>query len=247
MPCRIEAFHGSENATALIKGLRDYDLPYVVVLDGDYNVLTSFRSSHKRVIYLRRYSFENYLWEREPINRACHRSAQSGDRTDVVGPEFERLTNHLNERLREVVELDVAARRSNPAPKVLPDRVERLLVDARNPDICPIKVGQITTAITPTLATNVLQQARTDVAAYLQEHRLVDLLKGHILFGVLRLLFTRIATTIKGTKVIVDDDALTQLLSDAVWKRSPSQAHKTLRSHLRSKVRALLPLFPSAR
>ena len=86
LQCRIEAFHGHENATALIEGLRDHGLPYLVVLDGDYDILSAWRSPHKRVIRLRRYSFENYLWEREPLNRACHRSAQSGDRTELRAP-----------------------------------------------------------------------------------------------------------------------------------------------------------------
>lgn len=245
LPCRIEAFHGRENATALIEGLRDHDLPFLVVLDGDYDVLKPCRSPHKRLIRLHRYSFENYLCECEPINRACHRSAQSGDRTDAAGPEFERLTAHLDDALRGIVELDVAARRSDPAPKVLPDRVERLLADPRKPEISAERVTKIAATATATLAADVLETAHADVATYLRDHRLADLLKGHILFGVLRLLFTRITTKIKGSKVIVEDEALTQLLADAIWRRAPSPSHKVLRTRLRRQVRSLLPQFPA--
>jgi len=247
LQCRIEAFHGRDNATALIEGLRVHDFPYLVILDGDYDILSTRRSPHKRVIRLRRYSFENYLWEREPINRACHRCARSGDRTDIAGPEFDRLTTHLNDALRHLVALDVAARRSDPAPKVLPERVERLLAQPRIPAICPQQVKAITAAVAPQLAPVTVTKARADVDAFLKAHRLVDLLKGHILFGILRLLFTSITTKIKAAKVIVDDDALTQLLADAVWKRSPSPAHKALRASIRGHVKILLPLYPVAK
>lgn len=65
LSCRIEAFHGSDNAIALIAELTKYDHPYVVVLDGDYTILSRRRGLHKRLLILRRYSFENYLWENQ--------------------------------------------------------------------------------------------------------------------------------------------------------------------------------------
>ena len=247
LDCRIEAFHGCENAKALIEGLINKNLPYLVVLDGDYEILSKRRAPHRRIIRLQRYSFENYLWESEPVNRVCHRCAQSGDRNDVVGPEFDRLNQHLSDTLREMVEVDVAARRSVPAPKVLPDRVERLLVDPRRPDICPKKVSGITKAALPAIEEQTLKAARSEVSAYLKKRRLADLLKGHILFGILRLLFTQAASGIKGSKVIVDDDALTQLLADATWKRSPSEDHKALRAKIRKNVRDLVPLCASGK
>ncbi len=247
LPCRLEAIRGCKNAAALIEGLVRDDLPYVVILDGDYEILTKRRQIHKRVIRLRRYSFENYLWECEPMNRACHRCAQSGERTDAIGPEFDRVTQHLSATLRGIVEVDVAARRSDPAPKVLPDRVERLLVDSRKPDIDPGKVERIAGSVISLLEETILERARGDVATYLKTHRFVDLLKGHVLFGVLRLLFTRAASVIKGEKVLLDDDSLTQLLADSVWRRPPSKDHIALRSQVRKSVAAVLPLFEAAK
>lgn len=245
LECRIEAFHGKENAKALIGGLVDQDFPYLVVLDGDYGILSKRRTVHKRVIFLERYSFENYLWESDPINRACHRCAQSGDRDDVVGPEYNRVNQHLSDVLREIIEVDVAARRSDPAPKVLPDRVESLLVDARRPEICPQKVALLMDAALDGIDEGTLASARFDVRAYLRNRRLADLLKGHVLFGLLRLVFTRTASTLKGRKVIVDDDALIQLLADAVWRQSPSRDHKVLRLKVRKWIRELVPLCKS--
>ena len=40
LACRIEPFHGSENAVALINELVGSDHPYVVILDGDYTILS---------------------------------------------------------------------------------------------------------------------------------------------------------------------------------------------------------------
>lgn len=132
------------------------NLPYLVLLDGDYAILSGGRSIHRHVVRLDRYSFENYLWESEVINRACHRAACSGDRTDIAGPEFDRINQHLANTLHEMVEVDVAARRSDPAPKVLPDRVDRLLVDARRPEICPHKVANIIKAVLPSIEAQAL-------------------------------------------------------------------------------------------
>lgn len=116
--CRLEAFHGAENAEALIKGLVDTDYPYLVILDGDYRILKPVRSQHRCVIVLARYSFENFLWEREAVNRACLRHAQCGDKKDIVTTEMERVAEHLSKELLYAVALDVAARRSPSPPAV---------------------------------------------------------------------------------------------------------------------------------
>lgn len=236
LECRIEAFHNSNNAAALIEGLVNEDLPYLIVMDGDYEILSRQKTTHSRIIRLKRYSFENYLWESDPVNRACHSSAQSGDRSDVVGPLLDDLNQHIHDTLLDMVVVDVAARRTDPAPRVLPDRVESLLVDSRRPVICSFKVNDITKAALETIDEKTLEMARRQVLTYLQKRQLVDLLKGHVLFGILRLLFTQAASSIKGKKVIVDDDSLTQLLANATWKRPPSKDHKVLRSKIRKHV-----------
>ena len=58
---RIKAKHGKEKCKELATALVEDDLPYVVVLDGDYEILESTRSKHRRVILLHRHSLENYL------------------------------------------------------------------------------------------------------------------------------------------------------------------------------------------
>jgi hypothetical protein len=246
LSCRIEPFHGSDNAIALIAELIKYDHPYAIVLDGDYSVLSPRRSLHKRLVLLRRYSFENYLWESEPLNCACHRHARSGERTDVTSSELKRVSDHIGRHLRKLVELDVAATRSKTPPKVLSNRVEQLLTQPATPEIDKAKVLIITKRVTPLIDKMVLGRAKSDVRSFLRRGALIDLLRGHLLFGILRLVFTEISTSIRGVKSVVNDDALTQLLSDAVWRKSPTKEHSRLRTSLRKAVRSALPSFPPA-
>jgi hypothetical protein len=247
LPCRIEAFHGRDNARALIEGLKNHDFPYIVLLDGDYDILRSKRNLHKRVIRLRRYSFENYLWEKDSFNRSCLRHAQCGDRSEICHAEFDRMTEHLHDVLLEAIVFDVAARDVDPAPKVLPDRIDQLLSKPSRADIDSAKVAKLILAVRSHIPTEVIDRARLAVEKYLREHRLVDLLRGHLLFGLLRLMFTKLTTELRGTKVIVNDDTLTQLLSEMIWHRAPSPDHQKLKISLRKSVRSCLPWFPKAR
>jgi glycine/D-amino acid oxidase-like deaminating enzyme len=239
--CNLKPFHGASNAAALIHGLLigGFEYPYAVILDGDYGILSEKRSVHRWVVSLRRYSFENYFWERESLNRSCLKQGQSGERVDVVGPEFDRVEQHLEEQLRELVELDVAARRSDPAPKVFPDRVEALLLDPEQPDICPQKVAKHVAKARAELTEEAIQEARKDVAEYLRRGRFVFLLNGHVLFGVIQRVFTQTAAAIRGKKVVLNDDALTQLLAEMMWRTLPSDEHRRLRRKIVSLAREL--------
>lgn len=239
--CVIKVFHGSSNAKALIDGLVESacEYPYAVILDGDYSILKQRRSPHRWVIVLRRYSFENYLWEKSSLNRSCLKHAQCGDGGDVISTEFDRVEAELFTKMREAIELDVAARRADPAPKVIPDRVEALLKQPESPDICPVKVGKIVSDAKAALNADLIMQARSDVRLFLQAGKISWLLNGHVLFGIIQRVFTQVTTQIRGKKVILNDDGLTQLLAEMVWRSIPSHEHRRLRRKLVSVVREL--------
>lgn len=239
LQCRMEPFHGAENARALIEDLKLNGFPYAVVLDGDYTIPRRWRSPHRYIIRLTRYSFENVLWEKEPINLACLRHAQPGERGDVIGSEFERLTKYLEEKLFQLVALDIAARTMDPSPKVLPDRIESLLVREDATEIDIYKVGAIAGAVDKLLETRVLEQAKDDFARVVKTCICVDIIKGLLLFGVLRRMFTECVTRIRGKKAILNDEALTQILAEMVWRKVPSVEHKKLKRKVRAVVRLL--------
>lgn len=181
----------------------------------------------------------------EPINSACHRHARSGERTDVASSDLTRVAKHLEKELRKLVELDVAASRSNPSPKVLPDRIDQLLKEPTIPEIEKAKVTAVAKIATPQIDKTVLAQAKSDVRGFLGGGMFIHLLRGHLVFGMLRLVFTKICTSIRGVKSVVNDDALTQILSDAIWRKSPTREHSRIRASLRKAVRSVLLSFPT--
>jgi hypothetical protein len=240
--CRIEPFHGAENARALIDDLRQNSYPYAVILDGDYSILNSSARLHRNVVVLRKYSFENYLWEEGSINQACLRHAQCGEKEDRIGPEFERLTQHLEESLSQLVTLDVAARKVNPAPKVLPDKIELLLENNQSHYLDRNKISIIICKVEKLLNEQDLSDARKQLDLFLKKYKLVDIIKGHILFGILRNLFVNISEGIRGKRVTVNDELLTQIMAEMVWRRVPSDEHRKLKRKIRAVVRRIIEL-----
>lgn len=235
---RIEAFHGCGNAKALIDGILKFDLPYLVIMDGDYGILNPRRSDHRRIIVLKRYSFENYLWHVNALNYACRRHAQSGDQVDVLSDEMARLERHISDVFRTAVEIDVASIVCNPAPKILPDAIEQLLVSPSNPDVDPVKVNNFVGASVIVVPAQEISEAKKRVQKFLETRPFIDLFKGHLLLGVLCRMFCKRAAELKGSSAPIRQDALVQILSDAVWSIATEPDYKTLRSKMRKQLRS---------
>jgi hypothetical protein len=166
--CRIEAFHGSKDAEVLVQALIDHDYPYLVILDGDYRILERKRVQHRFVIVLPRYSFENFLWEHDPANRACLRHARCGDDKDLVTTEMRKIEAHLRRELSLVLALDIAARRTPSPPRVLPDAIERLALNQSGPDVDPVKVANLVSTIVQQIDPDVIQAAEADLDSFLE-------------------------------------------------------------------------------
>lgn len=244
IPCRMEAFHGSNNAEALIKSLVDHDYPYLVILDGDYEILKQARSPHRCVLILARYSFENFLWERDPVNRACLRHARCGESKDLAGAEMERVAKHLKKELLHVVALDIAARRSPSPPAVLPDAMDQLALNNSGPDLDPAKIAAVIATVEPQLDPAQVTAAKADVRSFLANRCITHLLKGHFILGILRRLFLRAAENESGIKSSLPPDSFTQILAEMVWRRSQSDDHKRLKRAIRTKTKKLVSSYP---
>lgn len=240
IPCRLEAFHGVQNAKSLVQGLVENDYPYLVILDGDYNILNPTRSPHKHVIVLSRYSFENFLWEKESVNKACLRHARCGDRKDIVSEEMDRVVQHLSQELLHAVVLDVAARQLPSPPKVLPDHIEQLQLDHKRPDVDPVKVIALVTSVEPLLDPKIVRESKAQIMRFLAERCFTHLLNGHLVLGVLRRVFVQAARRECGGDPHVTDDTLTQLLSEMVWRQCNSEDYRRLKRQIRSITRKLL-------
>ena len=142
--------------------------------------------------------------------------------------------------MREAIELDIAARRSDPAPKVIPGSVDTLLARTDSPEICPVKIAKLVADAKAKICDDVLKQAKTDVCSFLRSGgRISWLLNGHVLFGIIKRVFMQTTSQIRCKKVILNDDALAQLLADMIWRFVPSDEHHRLRRKLVSVVREL--------
>lgn len=243
---RLEAFHGVENSAALVDSLKRYNYPYLVVIDGDYRILSRTRSPHPRVLFLSRYSFENYLWECDAVNKACLRHARCGDDKDLVVSEMAAVENHLKTELGEVVALDVAARMTDPSPAVLPDHIDALLRSQKGVSVESARVGAIVAAARASIDAATTRRASASIKHFLTKRPFMHLLKGHLVLGVLRRIFVNAAAKESGANSQVSNDALTQLLAEKVWRRNKSPDHVSLRRRLREKLSKLAPDYPNA-
>ena len=238
--CRLKFFGGSKNAEKLIEELcrRDNsEYPFAVILDGDYGFLEKQRSPHRWVIKLRKYSIENYFWAHQSLNRSCLKHAQCGENQDAVGTLMRRADEQLEEVLFDLIAIDVAARKMDPAPEVLPDRIERLLDRQESPEICHVKVKQYLEKGKEKVDAVRILDATKLIKNYIDTGgKVSDVVNGHVLFGIIRRIFTHGSSNIRGKKCVVNDDALMQLLSDMLWRVIPSEEHRRLRNKLRSVV-----------
>ncbi|MFC1871625.1 DUF4435 domain-containing protein [Chloroflexota bacterium] len=84
--CKFLPAGGKEEIKKLINALVKENLPYVVILDGDYEVLENPKSINSRIINLRRYSIENYLLEEELIEAVCrdYLCIKTGNELEVI-------------------------------------------------------------------------------------------------------------------------------------------------------------------
>lgn len=244
LPCRMEAFHGRNNAKALIQALIVHDYPYLVILDGDYEILKQAKSPHRCVLILARYSFENFLWEHDPINRACLRHARCGENKDLTVAEMDRVAKHLKKELLHAVALDIAARRSPSPPAVLPDAMEQLALNNSGPDLDPAKIAAVVAAVEPQLDPARVTAAKAEIRSFLAKRCITHLIKGHLILGILRRLFLRSAEIESGTKSSLSPDAFTQILAEMVWRRCRSDDHNRLKRAIRTKTRMLISSYP---
>ena len=230
---RIKAKNGREECEKLATNLVEGDYPYVVILDGNYEILERTRSKHRRIILLHRHSFENYLFEQEAIERFCRDRTHLEDSLEnLPSSKFGAVLEDTELKFKELIVLDVAHQRSNTGYDVLPNKPDRFLkrgksIDFRNDQIqqrCKEAAAQCIDRLS-------IDNAKALVEKFLKKGRFIDLLPGHFAFGIMRRL---IIHTID--RPISDDDVRVPL-SRAVWGLVKTDDHNSLKRRLRSAVR----------
>lgn len=235
--CRFEAFGGRPKGLKLIRELKNKDYPYVVILDGDYDILEGRRAPHGSVLIVPRYSMENLLWERDAVNEVCCRHAQCGEKKDLVGEDMAMVERVIKEELLGAIVLDVAAREMRCPRKVLPDRVEAILKGKRGFVVDREKVINIVETARRWVDKDGLKEAERKVKGFLKGRGVAHLFKGHLLFGFLRRIVVGAAARERGKRTNVRDEDLAHLLAAMVWTVCRGGDHGRMKRMFRTKVR----------
>ena len=227
--CRVKSKNGKPECEKLARFLGQNNYPYVVILDGHYDILVRARSQHRRVILLHRHSYENYLFEEEPIKQFCRDRVPSEDSLEepLASDEFKDFAENIEVKFKDLLILDVAHQLSKTGQKTFfqtPDRFFKVHFQDN-------EIRKQYAAAVNGIHTRRIDEAKNLVEKYLREHRFIDLLPGHFAFGIMRRL---ISNTVGKS---VPNDEIRLYLSRVVWLLVKTRDHNSLKRRLRKAVR----------
>ena len=127
--CRIRTYREEKGCNKLTEELVEKDLPYVVIVDGHYEMLERTRSQHRRIVLLHRHSYENYLLEEEPIEEFRRNRSRSEDSLESLPNSFREIIEDTELKFKELLILDVAHQSAKTGCKVLPKGAEQFFVE----------------------------------------------------------------------------------------------------------------------
>ena len=226
----LKAQGGKEEGKKLADALMGQDFPYVVVLDGDYDILTRTRSQHRRVVLLHRYSFENYIFEEEPIEQFCCDRVHSEDSLEVplASGEFTDFFENVEIKFKDLLILDVAHQLSKAGQETF-FRTPELFFKVNFRDD-QIQKQQAVAA--ENIDIESVEEAKILVEKFVEKRcRLIYLLPGHFLFGIIR----RFISNTVGKSI--PNDEIRIYLSRVVWQLVNTHDHNSLKRRLRNAVR----------
>jgi hypothetical protein len=239
---KLELLHGKERANLLIQELVSSDLPYMIILDGDYDILNAQATKHRRLVRLARYSFENYFWAKEIVESFCLDATHCTSQEKVLGTLFEDAQILMSRELLELLILDIASRTAGAGIKVLPDRIDEFFDKSGDLNFDTALIKKRVALVAPQISTQATTEARRALAAFLRTGHIADILKGHCLFGIIRRLLRVAIRRKKGRNPTLEDNFLRIILSALTWRLSPSQEHRALKRKIRRAARELQEL-----
>jgi len=215
--CRVMSANGKEECKKLLKQLCDKNSPYVIVMDGDYDAVLLKRSPHRRAVFLKRYAIENYLFHKDPIKNICRDLSNSENATQLVEDTIVAIETHIVRSLYCLVSLDFAHYINGTGNSYFPDHPGSLMSGTKKIEFNRIRIAEKCKEARAVLDSNKMREARRTFRRYVKSHRLVDMVKGHFLFGLIRIYILDIVKKAKGRNCIIDSDALRALIVNDVW------------------------------
>lgn len=237
--CHLKARGGREECKKLVTALVEKDLPYVVILDGDYKILERTRSQHRRVVWLHKYSFENYLFEEKPIKQFCRDHAHLDDSLEepLASSEFTDFIQNIEIKFKDLIILDVAHQRAETGYDALPDRPDRFFKSQTGIDFLNSQIQQWQREAANHIDSENIDNTRISVDNFLRNHRFVDLLPGHFAFGIIRRLIINTINRRLRRNPNISNDTIRISLSREVWRLAKTRDHNSLKRRLHKAVR----------
>ena len=190
--CRIISKNGKSECKKFATLLEQGNYPYVVVLDGDYEILESDRSPHRRIVWIHRHSSENYLLEEEPVEKfrhyraLLHHRALLEDSLEKLPSSFSEILEDTELKFKELLILDVAHQQAGTGYKVFPKGADQFFAGPRTSNFQDSKIQERRSEATLGIEERSIEEARTLVQNFLEGHRFIDLLPGHFAFSIIR-------------------------------------------------------------
>ena len=256
--CRIISKKGKAECEKFAMLLEQGNYPYVVILDGDYEVLERTRSQHQRIVWLHRHSCENYLIEEKPIEKFRHYRAPLEDSLERLPSSFKEIVEDTELNFKELLVLDVAHQRAKTGYQVFPKAPDQFFAGPKTADFQDSRIqeqydkapdqffaGPKTADFQDSriqeqydkaaldIDEQSIENARTLVQDFLKGHRFIDLLPGHFAFGIIRRWITY---TVNVRQRILEED-IRVYLSTEVWRLVKTRDHNSLKRRLRRAVR----------
>ena len=231
--CRIRTYREEKGSDRLTEELIEKNHPYVVIIDGHYEMLERTRSQHRRTVLLHRHSYENYLFEVEPIKQFCRDRARSKDSLEniLANSKFQEVLERAEHYFKEIIVFDVAHQRAETGYDALPDKPHRFFKSTTKLDFQNSQIQHWGTEAANCIDSDSTDHAKTLVEQFLRKRRFVDLLPGHFVFDIMRRL---ICETLHES---IKKEEIRLYLSREVWRLAKTRDHNSLKRRLRRAVR----------
>jgi hypothetical protein len=227
LECRIEAAGGKTECRKLADAVFENDCPYVVVMDGDYDILENNANHHQRVLVLEKYAIENYFFERNLVQSICSKYLGSEEQSEKIGNSFDQLEINLQENLYNLVILDILNHRMDLGYEIFPAHADPF-INIKTAHCISERIQAKYDTLRENFAPEDIDGLRNLVDSFLTNRRFSDLIRGHFIFGIIRYFIIGCVRKISGHKPNIDNESMLILLALDLWNVVPSNSHREL-------------------
>lgn len=239
MGIKLESAFGKANAEDLARKMMAGNLPFLVLVDADFDLLLKRHLAHPRVVYLPCYSMENLMISCDLIRKAA---------ADFCGVDQLAVASHdaldhflaaSADLLVEMVTADLAARIESAGTAVCPRHCDEFMKGAH---ALEIKADWQATfeARKRALKKESIAAAKALLQPFQPISQITIYMRGHIAIGFIRRAFGHACLKTMKRRPQFEDRALIRLMSEAFWRLLPPFG-VTTRDSLLTAAKTLAP------